>query len=86
MNYYGDVGFWGMHMFWWIFWFGIFAVGISLFEPVPRSRTGDHNASPLEILKKRYAKGDITDADYERMKNRLEFNGVKSIFTTSRKI
>lgn len=68
--HYDGWGFWGMHFFWWLFWIiGIVAL-FSLFAPVPRSQR--HQATPLEILQRRYAAGDITSEDYEERKAKLE--------------
>jgi putative membrane protein len=61
--------YWGMHFFWWIFWVIII---------IWAYRTSRKNTSPqakedgaLEILKKRFAKGEITKDEYEEMKKTL---------------
>lgn len=41
----------------------------SLFTPVPRGRRRD---TPLELLQRRYAAGEITSDEYEERKTRLE--------------
>jgi putative membrane protein len=62
----------GMHFFWWIFWIiiiiWIFATPYDL--PGQRRKT----ESPLEILKKRFAKGEITKEEYDEKKKLLEEN------------
>ena len=37
-----------------------------------KSETPTQNESPMDILKRRYAKGEITREEYERMKKDLE--------------
>ncbi len=69
---------WGCGMwFGWIFWVAIIAIIIWLL--INRSnRYGNQThlnqnfESPLDILKKRYAKGEITKEQYEQMKKDLE--------------
>ena len=74
----GDFGF-GHMGYGWIFWLALIFAGIVLFR---RSAwgcglgRGGHNhgameASPLEILKQRYAKGEISKEEFERMKKDL---------------
>ena len=62
----------GMHLIWWIIWF-ILLIWI-LFVPydLPYQRT--KNESPLDILKNRFAKGEITKEEYEESKKTLESN------------
>lgn len=61
-----DGHFWGMHWFWWILWviilFWIFIIPYDI--PGQKSK----KETPLEILKKRYAKGEITKEQFEQMK------------------
>lgn len=60
----------GMHFFWWIFWIiiviWIFATPYNL--PGQRTKT----ETPLEILKKRFAKGEITKEEFDEKKKFLE--------------
>jgi len=62
--------YWGMNLVWWIVWillfFWIFAVPIAI--PGQRKRAD----SPLDILQKRYAAGEITTDDYQEKKKMLE--------------
>ena len=62
--------YWGMNLVWWIVWilllFWIFAVPIAI--PGQRKRAD----SPLHILQKRYAAGEITLDDYQEKKKMLE--------------
>lgn len=62
--------FWGMHWLWWILWI-LFLIWI-FFTPwsIPGER---RNAdSPLDILKKRYARGEINQEEYQERKKTLE--------------
>ena len=72
MHFYDGYHFWGMHLLWWIFWvillIAIFATPWLAFG---RSRKRE-TESPLEILKKRYASGDLTTEEYEERKAVLE--------------
>jgi putative membrane protein len=77
MHYYNDMGFFGMHFFWWVFWVvGMFTL-FAMFEPVPR-KGNRRIQTPLDILQKRYASGEINDEEYEKKKSRLE-RDLKSI-------
>jgi putative membrane protein len=84
-GYYGQQspGGWGpmMHygfgyggMFMWIIF--LIVIGLLLYFIVQaqktKGRTPTQNESPLDILKTRYAKGEIAREDYERMKKDLE--------------
>ena len=60
--------FWGMHMFWWLFWIVLIVLFFGLATPVPRSRA---KQTPLEILQRRYAAGEISTSEYEERKEKL---------------
>jgi putative membrane protein len=62
-------GFGGMLM--WIIFIAIFGVLIYFLMQAAKGR-GRAGETPLEILKKRYAKGEIAREEYERMKKDLE--------------
>lgn len=58
-------GFGGMFM--WIIFIGL--IGLLIYLIARASKGGDRMAeTPLEILKKRYARGEITKEDFDRMK------------------
>lgn len=69
MFYYG-YHFWGMHLFWWLFWIVLIVFLFGWFEPVPKKRI--RSDSPLGILQKRFASGEITKEEYEQRKAMLE--------------
>lgn len=52
-----------------LFWAAIIFLGVKLFQAVFRSKP-QAAPSSLEILKRRYAKGEIDQQDYERMKKK----------------
>ncbi len=68
--WYNEGYFWGMHFFWWIVWIflmiWIFAIPYDI--PYQRSTKDD----PLDILQKRYAKGEITKEEYQEAKKTLK--------------
>ena len=66
-----------------VFWVVIIALAVWLLSNLfPRARGassspfvarhGDSSASPLEILKQRHARGEISTAEYEEMRRVLE--------------
>jgi putative membrane protein len=71
MMHYG-FGYGGMFM-WLIF---LIVIGLLIYFIVQaqktKGQTPARNESPLDILKRRYAKGEIAREDYERMKKDLE--------------
>ena len=52
--------YWGMHMFWWIFWLALTAV--LLFGAWPKHAVRRDGA--LDALRRRYAAGEISDEEY----------------------
>jgi putative membrane protein len=68
MHYWG----FGMHLFWWIFWVILIVLFFAVLTPVPRKRANLYRQTPLEILQRRYAAGEITTEEYEERKGRLE--------------
>jgi putative membrane protein len=69
MNY-ENYHFVGMHFIWWFIWiillFLIFATPYAI--PGQRSKKD----TPLEILKKRFANGEISKEEYNEMKNTID--------------
>ncbi len=66
MMHYGYGGF-----FMWIIPIALVAVLIYIFIRLREGKTGG-TETPLDILKKRYARGEITKEDFDRMKRDLE--------------
>ncbi len=66
MHFYHD-NYLGMHFIWWIIW--ILLIILIFISPFGRIRSSDkqipfNGESPLDILKKRYAKGEISREEY----------------------
>lgn len=72
MFQYYDNGLFGMHMLWWLFWILLLVSFFSFVTPVPRKKARLNRLTPLDILQRRYAAGEITTEDYEERKARLE--------------
>ena len=65
---YGE--YWGMHWIWWILWI-IFIIWVFA---TPWDIPGQRNKkdTPLDILKKRFANGEINKEEYEEQKTILK--------------
>jgi putative membrane protein len=63
--YYG-----GMHAYWWFFWVLLWIVFFSFMMPVRRT-TYSHLQSPMQVLQRRYANGEITSEEYEERRSKL---------------
>lgn len=64
-------GFGGMHVFWWLFWIATVVLFFSFAVPVPRRRYAQFRETPLDVLRRRYAAGEITTAEYDERRERL---------------
>ncbi len=71
-NYGCSFGYGGMFM--WILFLIVLAVAIYFIVQNVRSKntSGQATESAIDILKKRYAKGEITKEEFDRMKNELQ--------------
>jgi putative membrane protein len=72
---YNNGNFWGMNFIWWLIWmvmiFWIFATPYDI--PGQRKKKD----SPLDILQKRFASGEITTEEYQEKKKILENDSAK---------
>jgi len=59
----------GMHLFWWIIWIFLLIWIFATPWDIPGQRT--KRETPLDILKKRFARGDIDNVEYEEKKKIL---------------
>jgi putative membrane protein len=71
-HYFGFNGMW----FGWIFWLAVIVMIVLLIVRNSSSQKSNYNEiknyeSPLDILKKRYAKGEINKEEFDRIKNDL---------------
>lgn len=66
-----DSSFIGMHLIWWLFWIAIFAMAFTTLTPVPKSQLKSGERA-LDILRGRYAAGQVSSEDYEIRKAVLE--------------
>lgn len=68
---YWGYGFGGMHLFWWLFWFAAIALLFGFAVPVPRRRYARLRETPLDLLRRRYAAGELTTAEFDERVERL---------------
>lgn len=62
----------GMHISWWVFWILLIILFFAFLEAEPKQKAKRRRENPLDILKRRYAAGEITTEEYEERKGRLE--------------
>jgi len=63
---------WGMGLGWLIAIAAIVLLVVAIMRISDRGRTGGSGESALDILKKRYARGEIDKQEYERLRRDLE--------------
>ena len=67
--------FWGMHLIWWIVWFVMLFWVFAIPYNIPGQRI--KKDSPLDILQKRFASGQLTNEEYQEKKKILESDLAK---------
>ena len=73
MVYYPTYTYWGMNGLWWLFWIAGLIFLFAFAVPVPRKTWRVYReSSPLLMLQRRYASGEISTAEYEERKAILE--------------
>lgn len=63
----------GMQTYWWVFWFILWMLFFSFMMPVRRRTWSSYRAmqTPLQILQRRYAAGEVTSEEYEERRTKL---------------
>ncbi len=61
--------FYGMHFFFWIF---LIVIVLAVIFILGKQRKNLKKETPLKILKKRFAKGEITKEEFEKSKKALK--------------
>jgi putative membrane protein len=60
---YDGYHFWGMHLIWWMVWLSLLFWIFATPYQIPFQRSAKN--TPLDILQKRFASGQITKEEYE---------------------
>lgn len=71
----GDIGMFFGGGFMWIFWLFLIVILVIAVKAAIGGNALNNDQkedSPLEILKKRYARGEIDEEEYQRRRNELE--------------
>ena len=56
----------------WLLWILVIGVVAYFLVDYSRKQTSEHEETPLDILQKRYARGEISQEKYEQMKQDLQ--------------
>lgn len=72
--------FFGMHLFWWLFWIGLITIAVATVTPVPKSQMKSGKRA-LDILRRRYAAGQVSTEEYHQRKTVLERDEPRRIST-----
>ena len=68
--YHNEYHYWGMHYIWWVLWISLLFWIFVIPYDIPGQRT--QKSTPLDILKRRFASGQIDKKEYEEKKRILE--------------
>lgn len=75
--FYNGYHFWGMHVIWWFIWIiFLFWIFLTPYDIPGQMKKKD---APLDILRKRFASGQITKEEYLENKKVLEKEPAKKI-------
>jgi putative membrane protein len=73
--FYDGYQFWGMHLIWWVIWLGLIFWIFATPYNIPGQRRKKY--TPLDILQRRFASGQITNEEYNEKKKILLNDLVK---------
>lgn len=64
---------WGWHWIWWVFWIALSVAAIYAIVRFigDRDRSPEEHETALDVLEKRYARGEISTEEYEERKQHL---------------
>ncbi|MEO6409481.1 MAG: SHOCT domain-containing protein [Burkholderiaceae bacterium] len=69
----------GMHGLWWMFWLVIVVAFLFIGRGHFGSRGDRPRESPLDVLQRRLASGDLSPAEYEQRKVLLDRDGGRAL-------
>jgi len=72
---FGTEGGWGMGIGMWIFWIVVIVLVVALGKMMSATTGGastHSDKSPMELLKARFARGEIDEAEFNRRRHELE--------------
>lgn len=72
--HYDNVAFFGMHFFWWFFWIILWVVFFSMLRPVSHKHWRQMRETPIDILNRRLANGEINEQEHDSRKSIIERN------------
>lgn len=67
----GSWWFLGMHVFWWIFWAALLIWAYRWVISALKRQDSPKRETPLELLQRRYAAGEMSTQEFEESKARL---------------
>ena len=73
--FYDGYHIWGMHLVWWFVWLGLIFWIFAMPYNIPGQRR--KKDSPLDILQKRFASGEISNEEYNEKKRILQNDKAK---------
>ena len=72
--------FFGMHFIWWLFWIALVGTAFATVTPVPKNQMKSGERA-RDILRRRYAAGQVSTEEYERRKTVLDRDEPTSVLS-----